>query len=103
MTEQTQTTKTAKVKGSRTGVVTSKGSDKTIRVEVIAIVKHPRYGKYVRSRTRLAVHDPGNEAGEGDLVEVVPCRRISKSKSWRLLRVVRRTKLRGLSSGEAGG
>ena len=103
MTEQTQTTKTANVRGSRTGVVTSKGANKTIRVELSALVKHPRYGKYVRRRTRLAVHDPGNEAGEGDVVEVAPCRRISKSKSWRLLRVVRRAELGGLPAGEAGG
>ena len=103
MTEQTQTTKTARIRGSRTGIVTSKGSDKTIRVEVMALVKHPRYGKYVRRRTRLSVHDPFNKAGEGDMVEVAPCRRISKSKSWRLLRVVRRAKLRSQPRGESEG
>ncbi len=73
-----------------TGVVTSTGGDKTIRVNVNALVKHVRYGKYVRRRTRLAVHDPNNEAALGDQVEIVSCRPISKTKSWRLVRVVRR-------------
>ena len=73
-----------------TGVVMSTGGDKTIRVNVNALVKHVRYGKYVRRRTRLAVHDPNNEAALGDQVEILSCRPISKTKSWRLVRVVRR-------------
>jgi len=73
----------------RTGVVTSTGGDKTIRVEVSLMVKHPMYGKYVRRRTKLAAHDPDNAASLGDVVEILPCRRISKRKSWRLVRVVR--------------
>ena len=72
-----------------TGVVASTGGDKTIRVNINTLVKHPRYGKYVRKRTGLAVHDPDNQAAPGDLVEVLPCRPISKTKSWRLVRVVR--------------
>ncbi|NLW87669.1 MAG: 30S ribosomal protein S17 [Planctomycetes bacterium] len=83
-------TKANRIAGSRTGVVTSKSADKTIQVSVNFLVKHPTYGKYVRQRTKLAVHDPENTAKEGDNVEIVPCRRSSKSKSWRLSRVVRR-------------
>lgn len=74
---------------TRTGFVSSLSGDKTISVIVEKLVKHPAYGKYIRRRSRLAVHDPNSSAGVGDLVEVVPCRRISKSKSWRLVRVVR--------------
>ncbi len=73
----------------RTGVVTSTGGDKTILVIIENLVKHARYGKYVRRRTKLAVHDPKSGAALGDLVEIVPCRRMSKSKSWRFVRVVR--------------
>lgn len=76
---------------ARTGVVTSTGGDKTIHVAVESLVRHPQYGKYVRRRTKLAAHDPGGAATVGDLVEVVPCRRMSKSKSWRLVRVIRRS------------
>jgi small subunit ribosomal protein S17 len=74
----------------RVGVVSSTGGDKTIRVVVHSLVKHPMYGKIMRRSTKVAVHDPQNAAGLGDLVEITPCRRISKSKSWRLLRVLRK-------------
>jgi small subunit ribosomal protein S17 len=69
-------------------VVVSRSGDKTIRVAVDYTVKHPKYGKYIRRRTRLAVHDEHNQAGVGDLVEVSECRPCSKIKSWRLVRVV---------------
>jgi small subunit ribosomal protein S17 len=74
---------------TKVGVVTSKGSSQTIRVEINVLVKHPLYGKYLRSRTRLAVHDPANVAKMGDVVEIAPCRRLSRTKSWRLVKVVR--------------
>jgi small subunit ribosomal protein S17 len=89
MAEQTETTQSQTLVGSRTGIVTSKSTAKTIHVTVNAVVKHPQYGKYVRKRTKLAVHDPENKAAEGDLVEIAPCRRVSKTKSWRLVRIVR--------------
>ena len=73
----------------QSGVVTSAGGDKTISVAVNELVRHPRYGKYIRRRTKLAVHDPQDSAVVGDIVEVTPCRPISKSKSWRLVRIVR--------------
>jgi small subunit ribosomal protein S17 len=71
------------------GVVMRKSSDKTIRVDINTLVKHAQYGKYMRRRTRLAVHDPANAARQGDVVEIAPCRRLSRTKSWRLVRVVR--------------
>lgn len=79
-----------KVPRSRIGHVRSAGGDKTISVLVEDVVPHPRYGKYQRRRVKLAAHDPQNAADVGDLVEVAPCRRVSKRKSWRLVRVVRR-------------
>jgi small subunit ribosomal protein S17 len=71
------------------GVVSSTFGDKTIRVVVIRMVKHPQYGKYQKRRTKLAAHDATNQAKLGDTVEITPCRRISKMKSYRLLRVIR--------------
>jgi len=73
-----------------TGVVTSNSGDKSIRVTVAYKVKHPKYGKYVRRRTKLGVHDERNECGVGDLVEIAECRPYSKAKSWRLVRVVQK-------------
>ena len=74
----------------RTGLVSSIIGEKTLSVVVDTLVKHPRYGKRIRQRTKLAVHDPAGKAGQGDVVEIALCRPISKTKSWRLVRVVRR-------------
>ena len=90
MTKEEQKTR-AKSHRTMSGLVRSISGDKTISVTVTTLVKHPRYGKYVRRRTKVAVHDPANTAGVGDVVEIVASRRISKSKSWRLVRVVRRS------------
>lgn len=73
----------------RVGVVVSKSGDKTIRVRYEYQIMHPMYGKYLRRYTTLHTHDEKNEADKGDQVEVVSCRRMSKTKCWRLLRVVR--------------
>ena len=79
---------TQKEAKTRTGVVTSNSGDKSIRVTIEYKVKHPRYGRYVRRRTKLAVHDESNVSAVGDLVEIAECRPYSKSKSWRVVRVV---------------
>ena len=72
------------------GRVKSDKMQKTIVVEVERLVKHPRYGKYIRRRTRLHVHDENEDAREGDIVEVMQTRPLSKTKHWRLVRVLRR-------------
>ncbi len=73
---------------TRVGVVTSSSRDKTIKVTVSFQVRHPKYGKYIRRRTTLHAHDERNECHNGDMVEVMQCRPISKTKSWRLVRVL---------------
>ena len=73
---------------TQTGVVISNSGDKSVKVAIDFKVKHPRYGKYVKRRTKLAVHDERNQASVGDLVEIVQCRPYSKTKSWRLVKVV---------------
>ncbi len=73
---------------TKRGVVVSKSGDKSVRVQIDYTVKHPMYGKYIRRRTKLGVHDPQNAAGIGDTVDITECRPISKSKSWRLVKVV---------------
>ncbi|HUU85020.1 MAG TPA: 30S ribosomal protein S17 [Phycisphaerae bacterium] len=75
-------------RSTRIGVVASDKADKTIRVVVAYSRKHPLYGKYVRRRTVLHVHDAKNEARNGDRVEVMACRPMSKTKHWRLVRVM---------------
>jgi len=80
-----------KARRGKTGTVASVGGDKTIHVIVNNLVRHSMYGKYIRRRTKLAVHDPQNAAKQDDVVEIAPCRRMSKTKSWRLVRIVRRS------------
>ena len=74
----------------RVGIVESDARDKTRKVVVQWAVRHPKYGKYVRQRTVLHVHDAGNESRLGDTVEVAECRPISKTKTWALVRVMRK-------------
>jgi small subunit ribosomal protein S17 len=71
------------------GVVTSDKQDKTRRVEVERLYRHSKYGKIVRSRTVCHVHDEQNSAKEGDTVEIVESRPLSRLKRWELLRIVK--------------
>jgi small subunit ribosomal protein S17 len=74
----------------RVGVVESDRCDRTRRVAIHYTVKHPKYGKYIRWRTRLQVHDAENTSKVGDTVEIAECRPISKKKNWVVLRVIER-------------
>ena len=82
MSEQTPSNRTLQ------GRVVSDKMDKTITVLVERRVKHPIYGKFVRRSTKVHAHDDANECGIGDVVVVEQCRPLSKSKTWRLVKVV---------------
>ena len=77
-------------KVSRTvqGRVVSNKMDKTITVLIERLVKHPVYGKFIRRSTKVHAHDESNQCNEGDIVVVEQCRPISKSKTWRLVKIV---------------
>lgn len=81
------------VKGAQIGVVESDKRDKTRKVVVEYMSRHAKYGKFLRQRTVLQVHDEDNQSRLGDRVEVAPCRPMSKTKSWRLVRIVEKSKL----------
>lgn len=70
------------------GLVTRDKMDKTRRVEIQRLDKHPRYGKFIKRRTVCYVHDEANESRNGDTVEIMESRPLSKMKAWRLVRVV---------------
>jgi small subunit ribosomal protein S17 len=76
---------------ARVGVVDSVSGKQTIRVVFENLQRDPMYGKILRRRTRLLAHDERQEAKLGDTVELVECRPISKRKSWRLTKVLKRT------------
>ncbi len=84
MSEQQDSTRTL------TGRVVSIKMDKTVTIMVERKVKHPLYGKYIRRSTKVHAHDEDNQCQIGDTVTVEQCRPISKSKTWRLVKVLER-------------
>ena len=71
-----------------TGTVTSNKADKTVTVLVERLVKHRLYLKYVRRRTKFAAHDDHNDCRIGDKVLLSETRPISKTKRWRVVKIV---------------
>ncbi len=72
----------------RIGMVESDARDKTRKVAIRYLVRHKKYGKFIRRKTVLHVHDEENVSKVGDRVEIAECRPISKTKSWVLTRIV---------------
>ena len=86
MTERTSKRKV------RQGVVISDKMDKTITVSVENKKRHPMYGKIMTTTKHYKAHDENGEAHEGDIVEIMETRPLSKTKRWRLVRVVEKKK-----------
>jgi small subunit ribosomal protein S17 len=80
---------TVEAKGQRTltGKVVSTKMQKTIAVEIERLVRHGMYGKFIRRTTKLLAHDEEGLAKDGDTVIIVPCRPMSRHKSWKVLSV----------------
>ena len=72
------------------GVVTSARMDKTITVSIVRKIPHPLYRKYVKRITKLHVHDEDNSCQENDRVLIEECRPYSRTKSWRLVKILER-------------
>ncbi len=75
-----------------TGRVVSDKMDKTVTVLVERRVKHPLYGKVVTRSAKYHAHDEANECKEGDLVEIVATRKLSKTKAWRVSRLIEKAR-----------
>jgi small subunit ribosomal protein S17 len=75
-----------------TGIVDRAPKDKTIVVKAVRLVEHPKYHRYVRRTTLYRAHDETGEAKQGDTVEIMESRPISRTKHWRLVRVVGRAR-----------
>jgi small subunit ribosomal protein S17 len=78
----------AKSARTLTGRVVSAKMQKTVAVEIERLVKHPKYGKFIRRTTKLLAHDENGASREGDLVKISPCRPMSRHKSWQLVEVL---------------
>jgi small subunit ribosomal protein S17 len=70
------------------GVVTSNAGDKSATVTIERRIKHPLYGKFIKRTSKIRVHDEANECNEGDTILIEACRPMSKTKSWKLVKVV---------------
>ena len=75
---------------TQAGTVVSISGNQSIRVAIVYKVKHPKYGKYVKRRIKLAVHDQACQSHVGDVVEIAECRPYSKSKSWRVVKILQK-------------
>jgi len=73
-----------------TGIVDRGPKQKTLVVKRVVLVRHPKYHRYVRRTTLYRVHDETEQARPGDTVEIMETRPVSKTKHWRLVRVVSR-------------
>jgi len=80
------------------GIVISDKASKTRRVEIPRLVRHPRYGKYLRRRTVCYVHDEQNVSHAGDVVEIIESRPRSRLKRWELVRVVEKGRMVDLAA-----
>jgi len=83
---------TPKVRRTLTGRVVSDKMQKTVTVVVERLVKHPIYGKVMTRSRKYHAHVDSNVAASGDLVEIEECRPISKSKAWRVTRVLEKSR-----------
>ena len=88
MSEQTETTKKPGLRKTRVGVVTSTKMDKTIVVEYVARVPHPKFKKIVKKSRKFYAHDENSTAKVGDKVRIVETRPLSKLKCWELVEVL---------------
>ncbi len=98
MTEQPQTAEKAQVAPRKailqtlTGRVVGDKMDKTVTVLVERRVKHALYGKFVTKSRKYHAHDENNEYKAGDLVEIVACRKLAKTKAYRVSRLIEKAK-----------
>ena len=89
MSEETTTPK--EIRGARKslqGIVMSDAMERTIVVQVERNSAHPLYKKIIKIRKKYAVHDQENQAKVGDRVEIMGTRPLSKTKRWRLVRII---------------
>jgi small subunit ribosomal protein S17 len=97
MTQTTEATPTPAVRKTivhtLTGRVVSDKMNKTVTVLVERRVKHPLYGKFVTKSQKYHAHDENNEFKEGDLVEIEACRKMAKTKAWRVKRLIEKAKI----------
>src|SRR6476659_7132582 len=99
MIEQTQAVEQGQAPAPRKAIlqtligrIVSDKMNKTVTVLVERRVKHPLYGKVVTRSSKYHAHDENNEFKQGDLVEIEACRKLAKTKAWRVKRLIEKAK-----------
>ena len=77
---------------TRVGLVSSNKMDKTVVVSIEDNVKHAVYGKIIKRTLKVHAHDENNECGIGDKVQVMETRPLSKTKRWRVVKIIEKAK-----------
>ena len=83
---------TRNLRKERIGVVVSNKMDKSITIAVASRVKHPMYGKFIKSTSKFMAHDEQNDCNIGDTVRIMETRPLSKNKNWRLVEIIEKAK-----------
>ncbi|NND76583.1 MAG: 30S ribosomal protein S17 [Flavobacteriales bacterium] len=83
---------TRNLRKTRIGVVSSSKMDKSCTVSIERRLKHPIYGKFVKSTKKFMAHDEKNETGVGDVVKIMETRPLSKNKRWRVVEIIEKAK-----------
>lgn len=81
-----------KLRKTRIGTVSSNKMDKTITIVIERKIKHPIYGKFIKSTKKFHAHDETNDANVGDVVRIMETRPLSKTKKWRMVEILERAK-----------
>ena len=68
------------------GVVTSTKMKDTVVISIDSFKKHPKYGKFIKKQNKIMAHDEGNTCKEGEVIEIIETRPISKNKSFKVLK-----------------
>ena len=85
---ETATASQTGTKRTMQGVVTSSAGDKSATIMIERRIKHPLYGKFIKRSTKIHLHDEANECNKGDTILIEECRPMSKTKSWKLVKIV---------------
>ena len=83
---------TRNLRKTRIGQVVSNKMEKSVTVAIERKVKHPIYGKFVKTTTKFMAHDETNECNIGDTVSIMEIRPLSKNKRWRVVEILERAK-----------
>ena len=92
MSEEKKETKKISLRNRKVGFVVSLSGDKSVVVKVDRLMRHPKFHRVIKKTKKYMVHDENNLCKLGDKIEIIESRPMSKSKRWRLVRIVEASK-----------